>query len=238
MDHTTNVSMHNINTELDPAFARMQYGQVTPPNDKDEDGDVDEETLGNKRMHSSVDGDRQAPKRNRNSRKSQPDEDSAVEDDKRNKFLERNRVAASKCRQKKKEWTNGLEARARDLQAEKNDLMLMTKSLNDEVLYLKGELLKHANCGCAHIGNYLAREVQALGSGQRSPRSAILKSEPLSPGQNIAEMMLVSSSAASRSENPNKMTTMSKSHEEAEKRKLSVISKRLEGAARERGAQS
>ncbi|KAI9790721.1 MAG: hypothetical protein M1816_004862 [Peltula sp. TS41687] len=84
------------------------------------------------------------------------------EDPKRSKFLERNRVAASKCRQKKKEWTSNLETRARTLQNERNQLSLMTSSLKEEVLWLKGELLKHSTCNCERIRQYLNREADHL----------------------------------------------------------------------------
>ncbi|KAI9716230.1 MAG: hypothetical protein M1812_005455 [Candelaria pacifica] len=86
----------------------------------------------------------------------------AQEDKKRSKFLERNRVAASKCRQKKKEWTSNLESKARDLQNSKNQLALMVSSLKDEMLFLKGELLKHSNCNCSRIRDYLDQEVTSL----------------------------------------------------------------------------
>ena len=90
------------------------------------------------------------------------------ENQKRSKFLERNRIAASKCRVKKKEWTGNLEARARDLQNEKNQLALIVGSLRDEVVWLKGELLKHTNCGCIKIRQYLNQEVANL-AGQPVP---------------------------------------------------------------------
>lgn len=82
-------------------------------------------------------------------------------DDKRNQFLERNRVAASKCRQKKKEWTSNLEQRARELQASKNSLALLVSSLREELLYLKGEALRHTTCDCTNVREYLARHAEA-----------------------------------------------------------------------------
>lgn len=88
----------------------------------------------------------------------------AEDDQKRNKFLERNRVAASKCRLKKKEWTSNLETRARVLQQDRNQLSLMASSLKDEVLWLKGELLKHSGCGCDRIRQYLNQEANHLAS--------------------------------------------------------------------------
>lgn len=93
-------------------------------------------------------------------------------DQKRSRFLERNRLAASKCRQKKKEWTSNLETRARQLQNDKNQLALIVGFLKDEVLSLKGELLKHTDCNCDRIRQYLNQEVTNLaaqGPYGRSP---------------------------------------------------------------------
>ncbi|KAI9891863.1 MAG: hypothetical protein M1814_002248 [Vezdaea aestivalis] len=79
-------------------------------------------------------------------------------DVKRNRFLERNRVAASKCRQKKKEWTDNLESGARELRKENTQLTLVVSSLKNEMLFLKGELLKHSSCDCNKIRQYLDNE--------------------------------------------------------------------------------
>ena len=77
------------------------------------------------------------------------------EDVKRSKFLERNRVAASKCRQKKKEWTQNLEDRARELQKNNSQLRMVVESCRQEVLFLKGELLKHSQCECEPIQTFI-----------------------------------------------------------------------------------
>jgi hypothetical protein len=80
--------------------------------------------------------------------------------DRRTQFLERNRVAASKCRLKKKEWTSNLEQRARELQASKSSLSLLVSSLRQELLYLKGEALRHDSCDCNSVREYLARHAE------------------------------------------------------------------------------
>ncbi|KAI9850273.1 MAG: hypothetical protein M1838_005956 [Thelocarpon superellum] len=106
------------------------------------------------------------------------------EDQKRNRFLERNRVAASKCRQKKKEWTGNLEARARELQSERNQISVVVSSLRNEVVWLKGELLKHTTCGCERIRQYLDQEVAHLATQPGSlpaPSARALLSGTTSP---------------------------------------------------------
>lgn len=100
-------------------------------------------------------------RRKKSTRKQSSAEPAADGDGKRSQFLERNRVAASKCRQKKKEWTSNLEQRARELQANKTSLALLVSSLREELLYLKGEALRHTTCDCDGIREYLARHAEA-----------------------------------------------------------------------------
>ena len=94
------------------------------------------------------------------SRKPTPPQD---DDIKRERFLKRNRVAASKCRQKKKEYINNLEERARELTSTRNHLMAYVASLKDEIIALKTEMLKHSDCNCVAIREYLRREASLLG---------------------------------------------------------------------------
>jgi len=86
---------------------------------------------------------------------------SPTQSSKRRKFLERNRLAASKCRQKKKEWTNRLEEQARYQAQENKILRLSVAQLRDECLYLKNFLLStHSGCQCVGVKNYLMKEAQ------------------------------------------------------------------------------
>ncbi|KAI9874572.1 MAG: hypothetical protein M1830_009602 [Pleopsidium flavum] len=181
--------LHQLLTQNHQSRTRAEYGQVTPPDDripKDFDDQLEEHErqtrdglastgagkrkCGAQSPQSFGDTNCNPSKRQRksNSRsKSQSFDANSTsngppEDAKRSKFLERNRVAASKCRQKKKEWTSNLEVRARDLQNSKNQLAVVVASLKEEVLFLKGELLKHSTCGCTRIREYLNREVASM----------------------------------------------------------------------------
>lgn len=84
---------------------------------------------------------------------------------KRQKFLERNRIAASKCRRKKKQWTQNLEENARRAQQNSRNLNKMVSNLRDELLTLKGELLKHNGCECERIKQYLMNEATRVVQG-------------------------------------------------------------------------
>ena len=78
------------------------------------------------------------------------------------RILERNRVAALKCRQKKKEWTTRLEEKARGLQQKRNILCQSVSSMKDELLCLKGEILRHSGCHNPEIRVYLDLEAGRL----------------------------------------------------------------------------
>ena len=71
--------------------------------------------------------------------------------------LEKNRLAAEKCRQKRKAYTAGLSADVLIL-AEKNEA-LKTKvvALREDLLNLKDEILDHARCGSSIIDGYIAK---------------------------------------------------------------------------------
>ena len=178
------IGLPSIRPQNVPEQTFVQYGQFTPPNDRaSEDFDYDISSLQPKEQHDRLPEPPQSGKRKRTSasakepskppkraRKSagrpkfstQALTSRNSEDDKRSKFLERNRVAASKCRQKKKEWTSSLETRARELQHSKNQMAMMVSSLKEEVMFLKGEMLKHTSCGCERIRDYLNREVNSI----------------------------------------------------------------------------
>jgi len=75
----------------------------------------------------------------------------------RQTHLEKNRVAAHKCRQRKKEYINSLETRAREFSSRNKQLKENVALLREEVLELKNEVLRHAGCGFWAVDEYLAR---------------------------------------------------------------------------------
>lgn len=185
--------------------ARTQYGQVTPPDDDNVDESVlDYELRAQLQTPTAEQRGDSTRKRKRNgnetanptsakrSRKyasranpSSPMDPNNPTEQRRSKFLERNRVAASKCRQKKKEWTQNLESRGRELQKHNSNMRMMVDSLRQEVLFLKGEMLKHTGCGCTLIHDFLKNGAQTLPEsalhGGRQDGAGTLKREELSP---------------------------------------------------------
>ncbi|CAL8335779.1 unnamed protein product [Lota lota] len=67
-------------------------------------------------------------------------------DERRQRFLERNRAAASRCRQKRKVWVGSLEKKADDLANMNVSLANEVTLLRNEVTQLKQLLLAHKDC--------------------------------------------------------------------------------------------
>ncbi|KAJ2562732.1 hypothetical protein IW140_006346 [Coemansia sp. RSA 1813] len=93
------------------------------------------------------------------------DGDPKTQHERRRKFLERNRIAASKCRQKKKMWVQELERRAEDATMQNRSLHIAVAQLKEEVLILKNQLLAHHSCGCNAVQQYIQNGCGAPATG-------------------------------------------------------------------------
>ncbi|EWZ34330.1 hypothetical protein FOCG_10540 [Fusarium oxysporum f. sp. radicis-lycopersici 26381] len=119
------------------------------------------------------------PRQRRASKEPSLKEEDEGEDDgldetaKRSKFLKRNRIAASKCRQKKKEWMSQLEETRKDLEGENNTLHKQYNGLVDELSTIKNQLMQHASCNDANIDQWLDNEarkyVQRIAAQSKQP---------------------------------------------------------------------
>jgi hypothetical protein len=104
------------------------------------------------------------------------------EDAKRNKYLERNRVAASKCRQKKKEWVHELEESKAEMEARHVELQREYGVLLDEVSMIKNMLMRHAACKDPNIDQWIGLEAKYFvqKSGHDSEEAAsVAVAEPI-----------------------------------------------------------
>ncbi|KAK6516755.1 hypothetical protein TWF506_006644 [Arthrobotrys conoides] len=102
-------------------------------------------------------------KRKKSSVEIEDDEDDELdgklnESDKRARFLERNRIAASKCRKKKKIMNQRLEEKSRLLVQQNRFLNATLVKLRGDVLRLKQMVLTHHGCGNPAIEQYLQHE--------------------------------------------------------------------------------
>ena len=168
--------------------SRGVHGEVTPPTDESrspEDKDSKSKSQ-NKKSTSTKKRKSEAEMDIKSQREESISNDDrgmnfngGSSDNRRKKFLERNRLAAFKCRQKKKEWAHNLEEQAR-YQAQENKLLRVTVAqLRDECLYLKNFLLStHSGCSCVGVKNYLMKEAQlsqqVLGMGEVMPTANLV----------------------------------------------------------------
>lgn len=70
----------------------------------------------------------------------------ATEDEKRKQFLERNRVAASKCRQRKKQLFSKMESELSFYSNGYRELSAQVTQLREQLLQLRGVLINHREC--------------------------------------------------------------------------------------------
>lgn len=173
----------NANLERDLKNSHVRNGQPTPPPYDDKKHSPDIYSLAECQLNASPplhldqphrrsydhfgadtsSGSNYHPKRRRTSKHySIESDDQRQERAKREKFLERNRLAASKCRQKKKEHTMQLETRYKEQSDKKEKLMGEIARLRSEILGLKNEVLKHAQCGDEPIKLHLAQMVKKI----------------------------------------------------------------------------
>ena len=111
------------------------------------------------------------PPRRRRPRKPKPKQQLSMEEEeaKKNKTLERNRVAASKCREKKKDWTKDLEETKIGLESQNSHLQMEYSTLVKEVGEIRAQLMTHAICHDTNIDKWIENEAKkfVLGTGER-----------------------------------------------------------------------
>lgn len=95
-----------------------------------------------------------------------------LEPTKRQIFLERNRMAANRCRQRKRELAQFLESRLKEISERKNELEGEISELCCQILDFKSEVLKHAHCGDARIEQHLAQVIEHL-THQNKPTDTV-----------------------------------------------------------------
>ncbi|RHZ46645.1 hypothetical protein Glove_610g9 [Diversispora epigaea] len=78
-----------------------------------------------------------------------------TDEEKRRNFLERNRQAALKCRQRKKQWLANLQAKVEYLTNDNETLQNQAQSLREEIINLKTLLLAHKDCPIAQANGVI-----------------------------------------------------------------------------------
>lgn len=176
-------SFTKIDPRIDSSATHLRNGQPTPPLDDSSffmaNSNANANTWDDTPTPPSSDDravDYSAGKRRRLRGSHKSSVSSSIDSDdqggrgKREKFLERNRLAASKCRQKKKEHTTQLESRFKEASEKRELLNAEISRLRSEVLGLKNEVLRHAQCGDEPIKLHLAHMVKQIASKDRDDR--------------------------------------------------------------------
>ncbi|KAH7187026.1 hypothetical protein DER44DRAFT_904444 [Fusarium oxysporum] len=88
------------------------------------------------------------------------DDDYLPKDPRRRRVLERNRIAANTCRLRKRDEALAIASREETMEDQNRYLMTCFDSLTVEVYHLKTQLLRHTECNCVLIQNYIANEAQ------------------------------------------------------------------------------
>ncbi|KAH8754869.1 hypothetical protein F5883DRAFT_650346 [Diaporthe sp. PMI_573] len=91
----------------------------------------------------------------------------------RQSMLKRNSMAARKCRAKTKAAVADLEATEKAMCTEHYRLSTTVTGLREEVLMLKNELLKHGNCDCEIIQQYLTNAAKKIANGTAQGESGV-----------------------------------------------------------------
>lgn len=96
-----------------------------------------------------------------------------TDEEKRKNFLERNRVAALKCRQRKKQWLANLQNKVEMYGAENENLTAQIGQLREEVVNLKTLLLAHKDCNVTQAqglqGQYMQQPPMDHFNAQMNP---------------------------------------------------------------------
>lgn len=97
-----------------------------------------------------------------NKRDSPDDGHDETPEEKRARLLERNRIAAAKCRQKKKQAQESLQQQASDLTQKNTTMHSLVNDLREEALKLKNQLLAHSTCNCNVIQEYVRTDRKSV----------------------------------------------------------------------------
>ncbi|KAH6970825.1 hypothetical protein BKA56DRAFT_495693 [Ilyonectria sp. MPI-CAGE-AT-0026] len=111
--------------------------------------------------------------RARRTQKEESDEDEELpKDPRRRRILERNRVAATKCRLRKRDEASALASREQAMEDQNRYLSTSFDQLTAEIYHLKTQLLRHTDCNCVLIQKYIANEARKSVDGLLSCSSA------------------------------------------------------------------
>lgn len=129
---------------------KLEEKETEPPKEElssEDEASVKTETQESVKRTSSA-GSRGGKRAKKEKKKEEPKKSSraASEEEKRKQFLERNRVAASKCRQRKKQLLLKMESELSFYSSGYRELSVQVTQLRDQLLQLRGILINHRDC--------------------------------------------------------------------------------------------
>ncbi|KAH6985483.1 hypothetical protein EDB80DRAFT_756604 [Ilyonectria destructans] len=96
------------------------------------------------------------------------DDEDLPRDTRRRRILERNRIAATKCRLRKRDEASALASSEQAMEDQNRYLSTCFDQLTAEIYHLKTQLLRHTDCNCVLIQKYIANEARRGSSGSRT----------------------------------------------------------------------
>jgi hypothetical protein len=160
------------------ASVTQQYGQITPPNDdtsseftKDltsqrilRENEQARTEKSERARNAAVQRHAKAKKERKDSQQSSSTQSDDDVDDKKEKYREKNRLAAAKCRAKKKDNIEGIEDKHRNLSALNAALKKQVQDLRGELTGLRTVALNHQGCNC-RIARYNVNQAKKVAMG-------------------------------------------------------------------------
>ncbi|KAI9282467.1 hypothetical protein BC943DRAFT_328855 [Umbelopsis sp. AD052] len=158
--------MYMMQRQMNMGMDQNNYGQ-SPPQKRARRKTLDDTT------EDSTSQTSEQSHSNKSRRKGSKDTD---DDERRKNFLERNRQAALKCRQRKKQWLNNLQAKVEYLTNDNEQLQLQANALREEIINLKTLLIAHKDCAVAQqngmVGLLQQRPPNAMSMAPTAPMNA------------------------------------------------------------------
>ncbi|EHK50964.1 hypothetical protein TRIATDRAFT_54658 [Trichoderma atroviride IMI 206040] len=96
----------------------------------------------------------------RNNKRKRGPQNSRNPTEKKEQVKRRNRVAASKCRQKKREKVNDLKKQSSSLKVENSSLHNEYERLRKEIGQVKSDLMHHTECNDSNINQWISNEAK------------------------------------------------------------------------------
>jgi hypothetical protein len=124
-------------------------------------------------------------------------EDEDDEESKRRQFLERNRQAALKCRQRKKQWLANLQHRVEFLATDNEQLQSQATMLREEVINLKTLLLAHRDCKVAQANGVTVGMIESVSAASGKNAIPFNYTNVISVNNNMNHHVMENTPAAS-----------------------------------------